>query len=365
MNADQWATELDSSLSQRSQAQLAGLLQQVTDWFLSGAKTLSDDHVAIFDDVMGRLIDRIEREALIELSERLAPVPNAPAGVIGRLSRNDDIAVSGPVLEKSAVLTDPDLVEIAQTKSQHHLSAIAGRKTISEMVTAVLFGRGSPEVARKVTENPGARISRHTFESVLKRARQDPVLTQAVADRTDVPQDVFDQLIRQATETVRQRLLARATPEMRARITQVVTNVAARVARQPVPTVLASAPTKNLVPLDLARLRLRVMQATKAGRPGELIEALAALCQVPAKSVNDLIRQGLAEGLIALGKAGGMSWPDLQDVLKVAVPAQAKALNLNALFDKYARLSAPKAQIAVGYIRTSKAISRADIERLM
>ncbi len=364
MNADQWATELDFSLRQRSQAQLAGLLQQVTDWFLSGAKTLSDDHVAIFDDVMTRLIERIEREALIELSERLAPVPNAPAGVIGRLSRNDDIAVSGPVLEQSTVLTDPDLVEIAQTKSQRHLSAIARRKSISEMVTAVLFGRGSDEVARKVTENPGARISRHTFESVLKRARQDPDLTAAVASRNDLPQEVFEQLIRQATETVRQRLLARATPEMRARITQVLANVAARLAREPVPSVLGNA-TKNLIPLDLARLRLRVMQAVKAGKAIELIEALAVLCQVPVKSVNELIRQGSAEGLIVLGKSGGMSWPDLQEVLKVTVPSQAKALNLNALFDKYARLSAPKAQIAVSYIRTAKAVSRKDIERLM
>src|SRR3954447_1796376 len=101
MNADQWASKLDSSLSHRSQAQLAGLLQQVTDWFLAGGETLSDEHVTIFDDVMVRLVERIEREALVELSVRLAPIPNAPAKVISHLSRNDDLAVSGPVLAQS------------------------------------------------------------------------------------------------------------------------------------------------------------------------------------------------------------------------------------------------------------------------
>jgi uncharacterized protein (DUF2336 family) len=364
-NVEHWTSEIDASLSGRNEAQVAGLLQQITDWFLAGATTLSEEHVAIFDDVMGRLIERIERETLVELSERLAPIDNAPPGVIGRLSRSDDIAVSGPLLEQSPVLTDPDLVEIAQTKGQSHLSAIAGRQAISEMVTAVLFGRGDSDVARKVTENPGARISRHTFESVVKRARQDAGLTVAVADRKDLPQELFEQLIREATATVRQRLLTRASPEMRQRIAQVLTRVAERVSREPVARIITGG-AKNLIPLDLIRLRARVMQAVKARQSAEMIDALAVLGQVPVKAVNELIKQGSAEGLIALGKTGGMSWPDLQEVLKAALPGPATTgAALNALFDTYARLTPPKAQIAVSYIRTTKAVSRTDIARLM
>jgi uncharacterized protein (DUF2336 family) len=365
MNAQQWAAELESTLAHRSGAQRAVILRQITDLFLAGAGTLSNEHIAVFDDVISRLIERIEREALIELSERLAPVDNAPAKVIGCLSRNDDIQVSGPVLEQSRVLTDPDLVEIAQTKGQSHLSAIAGRKTISEMVTAVLFGRGNADVARKVAENPGARISAHTLESVVKRARQDADLTEAVAKRTDLPQQLFDQLVQEATETVRRRLLARAAPDMRERVTKVLSQVAARVARTPTPQTVATA-GKSVVQLDLARLRARVMEAVKERHNADLAEAVAVLCQVSVKAVSELIRQGSAEGLIILGKAGGMAWPDLQEVLKVAVPGHARtSMELSALFNQYAALSAPKAQIAASFIRTSKSISRADIARLM
>ncbi len=363
MNAEQWAAEIDSSLSQRTPEQVSLLLQHITEWFVSGADALSDEHIAIFDDVMGRLIERIEREALVELSERLAPIDNAPAGVIGQLSRNDDIAVSGPVLEQSKVLTDPDLVEIAQTKSQGHLAAIANRPAISEMVTAVLFGRGDSDVACKVTQNPGARISRHTFEAVLRRARQDPALTVVVADRKDLPKDFFEQLVREATATVRQRLLTRAAPDMRQRITQVLTNVAARVSREPVANIVAA--PRNLIPLDLARLRARIMQGVANRQGDEVADAIAVLAQVPARAVIDLIRQGSAEGLIALGKAGGMGWPDLQEVLKFVLPAAASPPTLKTLFDKYAGLSAPKAQVAVTYIRTTKSVSRNDIARLM
>ena len=76
-----------------------------------------------------------ERQALIELTGRLAPIDRGPINVIGHLSRDDDIEISGPILEQSNMLTDNDLVEIATTKSQAHLSTIAGRKRIGEPVT--------------------------------------------------------------------------------------------------------------------------------------------------------------------------------------------------------------------------------------
>ena len=76
---------------------------------------LSDDHVAVFDELMTRLIEHIERQALIELSGKLAPVSRAPANVIGLLSNNDDIEVAGPVLEQSSVLDDGDLIAIARS----------------------------------------------------------------------------------------------------------------------------------------------------------------------------------------------------------------------------------------------------------
>ena len=57
-----------------------------------------------FDDVIGRLIDKVDRLALTELSGRLASVANAPVNVIDRLARHDDIAIAGPILQKSSVV---------------------------------------------------------------------------------------------------------------------------------------------------------------------------------------------------------------------------------------------------------------------
>jgi uncharacterized protein (DUF2336 family) len=182
--------ELDSALSKASSPKHLAILWCVTELFLNGAENYSNDQVAVFDDVIGRLIEKIELPALIELSARLAPVGNAPANVVGRLSCNDDIAVSGPVLDKSNVLTDETLVEIAKTKSQKHLSAIAGRTRISDSVTDVLVDRGNSDVARKVTANQGARLSEFGFVKLINRAGSDKALATAIADRPDMPPEL-------------------------------------------------------------------------------------------------------------------------------------------------------------------------------
>ena len=356
-----WTAELDAALGQRSGTQRSAILRQMTDLFLTTAGGLSQDHVGVFDDVMMRLIDHIETAALIELSERLAPIGNAPANVIGQLSRNDNLSVSGPVLEQSRLLSDPDLIEIAQTKSQGHLTAIAGRTSISTLVTTVLVGRGNDEVALKVATNSGAHISSNTYLSFIKRARNDEALTAAVAGRNDLPQEMFEQLVREATETVRQRLLAKSGPEMRERIAKVLSTIAAKVSQNP--AAVRASIGKTLFAPDAAQQRIQVMRWTRAGDVPKLIDAMALLCRVPVRTVTELVRQRLHEGMIILGKSGGMSWPELQEILKIAIPA--KPAELNALFDKYASLSAPKSQIAASFLRTTKSVSRNAIASLM
>src|SRR5690349_5982132 len=73
-------------------------LRRVTDLFLYDASRCGEDIVAVFDDVIGLLAQRIEARARVELAERLAPVPNAPPGVIRTLAHDDVIAVARPVI---------------------------------------------------------------------------------------------------------------------------------------------------------------------------------------------------------------------------------------------------------------------------
>ena len=147
-----------SSSTARAQKRVEAL-QRITALFLDGASHYSDEHVDLFDDVFGLLIEEIETKARAELSNRLAPVSNAPVKVLRTLANDDDIAVAGPVLKLAPRLAEADLVDLAKTKSQAHLQAISARRALGEAVTDVLVRRGDREVARSVADNRGARIS--------------------------------------------------------------------------------------------------------------------------------------------------------------------------------------------------------------
>ena len=78
--------ELEEVIQSGSAERRAQMLQKITDLFLNGAGQFNEDHVSLFDDVFGRLINEIEAKARSELSNRLAPVGNAPvqAGAASR-----------------------------------------------------------------------------------------------------------------------------------------------------------------------------------------------------------------------------------------------------------------------------------------
>src|SRR4029077_17660745 len=106
INAPTLIDELETTLRHGSGPQRAEVLQRGTQLFLQNSNAYSEEHVALFDDVMTRLIDKIEQQALMRLSSDLAPIGNAPTNVVHRLASSDDINVSRPVLSQSPILTD-------------------------------------------------------------------------------------------------------------------------------------------------------------------------------------------------------------------------------------------------------------------
>ena len=92
--------ELEEVVQHGSREKRAETLQRITALFLDGASSYNDEHVDMFDEVFGLLIEEIETKARAELSNRLAPVEQrADQGACARLANDDDIAVAGPVLK--------------------------------------------------------------------------------------------------------------------------------------------------------------------------------------------------------------------------------------------------------------------------
>ena len=160
-------SELEVAVQSSSPEQRIETMRRISDLFLTNADRISETQVGLFDDVLLHLITRVENRALVELGGQLARVRNAPYSVIHHLARHDDVAVAAPVLSVSQQLTDNDLVEIAQSKSQGHLFAISGRAHLSERITDVLVDRGEREVVHRAVQRRG-----NIFRKRLHEARQ-------------------------------------------------------------------------------------------------------------------------------------------------------------------------------------------------
>lgn len=214
--------ELEDAIRSGSSDKRVNTLRQVTDLFLNDGERLTDDQVKVFDDVLCHLVTRVEDRVKAELGGRLAHLDFAPAGVIERLARDDEIAVASPVLSTSKRLTTSTLVDIARTKGQDHLFAISGRTNLPETVTDVLVERGERKVIRNLANNATARFSEVGYTGMLAHAEADDELTEIIGLRVDLPVKYLRELLQRATEAVRARLAALAPPELQEEIKRVL-----------------------------------------------------------------------------------------------------------------------------------------------
>jgi uncharacterized protein (DUF2336 family) len=189
-SAQQMIAELDAALGSAPVKRRVAIMRKVTDLYIEGAATFTEEQIAFFDIVMKLLAQRVGREALIELVGLLANTDNAPADTVNRLAQDDDIAVAGPILQNSNALVDSVLVEIAKGKGQKHLLAIAARARINAVITDALIGRGFQDVVRKVVANDGAQLSENTFVKLINDCNRDKGLAKQIAARKDIPEEL-------------------------------------------------------------------------------------------------------------------------------------------------------------------------------
>ncbi len=341
--------ELEDVVQHGSAERRAETLRRITTLFLDSAPNFNADHVSLFDDVIGRLIEEIEVKALADLARRLAPVPNAPAGVVSKLAKNDDIQVAGPVL-KSARLEEPDLRYIAKTKSQAHLMALSTRIGIGQAIADILIARGDRDVARSIATNHNARLSESAFTTLVKRAEEDGILAEKVGLRTDIPPRLFRQLVLHASEVVQKRLLAQAKPETQAEIRKVLAKMTDEDSAKATPRNYTSAVAAVRAMHKERKLgEANVAEFANAGRYEETIASLATLCAVPIEVVDRLIRGERVDPVLILARTIGFGWPTVREIINARPGLKPNIATIDAAYENFDRLTTATAQRVVRF----------------
>ena len=158
---------------------------------------------------MDHVLEEVLPEQKAALAERIAPSPRTPAPLVRKLAADEDIRVASPVLARSPVLQEGDILSIAEKAGDTHLKAIAQRASLPASVTDVLIDRGSDEVLRTVSGNHGAEISRRGMMSLAGRAGHDATLGALLVNRPDLTQEAVDGLCALVSSELAMRLAGR------------------------------------------------------------------------------------------------------------------------------------------------------------
>jgi Uncharacterised protein conserved in bacteria (DUF2336) len=201
--------ELKNLAEERSSEKRLDLLRKITDLFLAEIDKHSDLESSLFNEVVERIVDQVERDAKIDVATNLATLPGFPLPVVRNLARDGDIEIAGPVLGGALGLTDRELIEIGRLASDDHLDAIAGRAQLSAPLTDVLIDRGSRDVVHAVSANHGASFSEWGMDALVSKARNDDGLQDLLVARPDLPQKAVDQLSSIVSEVLARKLAER------------------------------------------------------------------------------------------------------------------------------------------------------------
>ena len=350
-----FAAELEDSLKGGDPRRRSEALRNVTSLFLGQARRLGPAHIDVFDEVILRLARDIEFKFRVELSERLAAEPVAPPKCAGNLALDPSIEVAGPVLARSPVLGDEVLLEIAKTRTQEHMLAIARRPTLSEIVTAAVVQRGDDRVLRTMSTNNGARFSEEGFAELVEKARTDPEIQHALHSRGDVPYTTRTRLVAIAREVVDAALQDELGPDALPKVEAAMRAAAER---------LANCQDSRTLLNDLSASVLYVQQAAKAGRvndqqivrwleKGNTEDALAAVAHftgAPTDVVARAYHASSYDPLLIMTRAANFGWSVFKSLLSKKAGRTPPPDLLVEAFDSFGKLSVASAQRTLRFL---------------
>ena len=348
--------ELEASISQRNIGSRAEILRQITDLFVAGSGYFGDEQMALFDDVMNRLVNEIDHSARVTFGETLATVEQSPPKVTRTLALDDSIDVAGPVLRQSASLDDETLIVGAKTKGQDHLLAISQRAQLSENVTDVLVERGDKKVVISTAANAGARFSDFGYSRLVTRSENDSELAELVWARPEIPREYLLMLFETASETVRQKFETadRGKADLvREMIKQAADQIQTKLRDHSSKFAEARAYVEQLHKNGELN-EAQVCRFAELRKFDETAAALSLLTDLPIGAIERAMVHDPGDQILVLAKSIDLSWKTTRAILMLD-----SGVNAVEYVDRYKKLRLETARSAIQFYRLRERATKA------
>jgi uncharacterized protein (DUF2336 family) len=301
--------ELENAFDSRLPERWARILRQVTQLFVADAHRFNKGQIAVFDDVLLRLMERADTQALALLSNDLSRASAVPGQAVRRLAFHEDVSVAGPVLKRSKAVPDGDLIEIAGARGQQHLLEISSRQNVHAPVSDKLVERGETAVLDRLIQNSGASFSEAGCAALVAKARLDERLAEALARRSDVPTALRKELAAKVGDT-RMRSMQTKPPALQGKI------------KAAIATRAEQAGTPRPTSADYTAALSRMAELSRKGGVNDrsvnrfavhheyvdVAAALSFLSGTPVEVIVPVIESPDIEGLMVACKAARLNW---------------------------------------------------------
>ncbi|WP_237479533.1 DUF2336 domain-containing protein [Lichenibacterium dinghuense] len=260
------------------------------------------------------------------LAEALAGAAEAPHHLVATLA-NDQADIAAPVLARSPLLTDAELIDAAALGEGPAQCAIASRPNLSAAVAGALAEVGSLDAVLVLCRNPAAALADISIRRILERFGRDGDVREALGARADLGPALRHDLVVATADALRDFVTGCGwmAPE---RARRVAADEADRAA-----VGIAGRHVEG----DLGRLRFAgalrragrltpalIIRALLSGDLGLFEACLAELAGQPLSRVSGLVRRHDGLAFAALVRSAGL--PDgLLPVLRTALEARRPA----------------------------------------
>lgn len=338
----------DSSSESRRQ-----LLRDVTDVLLNDGADVEASKSEKFGEILSNVVFRMEMNIRQKLAETLATSNSVPHELIVQLA-NDEIEVARPVIEKSELLQDQDLIDIVKTLGQDHLLAVTVRPTVNEVVTDELVTRGNDTVLSSLAGNDGASISDTNLTKMVDRSAASDSLSETLSNRKNLPAQIEEELFLQLSGALKNKLSASDGDVSSDMIDQFLME-----ARNYVMTKtdgLGDTEAENFINRreKLGQLNTQLLQRLiRERKTSEFVVGLSRLVGIDLSTANRAVHDAKGERLAIICKAIGFDSDAFSNILALTDPDHNRSAGQNSeLLRMYSRVPITSSQRAIRFLRT-------------
>ena len=267
---------------------------------------LSPDDLAAAEGAMIMLLDDPSPLVRRALSEVFASSQKAPRIVVHALAA-DQPEIAVPLLARSPLLLEDDLVDLIATGHPEAQMAIAGRAMLPRSLAAAIAEVGCAQACLALLENSDADIAPFSIDRIVERFGHLAAIRETLTGRDDLPMATRQALLRKLSQTLAGFVAGRQWMGLEH------AEYAAREACEKATVALAAETPYEEVGHLVQHLRQSgqltagmILRALLSGNVVLFEEALAELSGVPIDRVTSYIHDKNISGLNALYRKAGL-----------------------------------------------------------